>query len=62
MPGRVVDFLQVRLNGLGEVRESLVNGVTLAGDVNLQALRDVLVLFPMQRRCQDTGVSGMFPG
>lgn len=63
MPGRVVHFLQVQLDGLGEVRESPVNGVALAGEVNLQALRDVSVLFPgAAAAVRVRGVCGMFPG
>jgi len=45
----VVRLFQVQLDGFGEVRQRLINRVPLAGNVNLQALRDVLVLFAVQR-------------
>ena len=40
---------KAQLDGLGEVRQRLVYRVPLAGNVNLQALRDVPVLFAAQR-------------
>jgi len=52
--GRIVYLFQVQLDGLGKGRQGLVNRVTLAGHVNLQALRDVLVLFAVQRRSEST--------
>jgi hypothetical protein len=52
VPGRVVDLFQVQLDGLGQVGQGLVKRVTLAGHVDLQALRDVPVLFPVQRSGQ----------
>jgi hypothetical protein len=35
MAGRVIHFFQVQFDGLGKVRQGLVNSVALAGHVNL---------------------------
>ena len=54
MPSRIVYFFQIQLDGLGQVGQGFVNCVTLAGHVNLQALRDKPVLFLVQRCGQRT--------
>ena len=45
----VVHLFQVQLDGLGEVGQSLIDRVPLAGHVDLQALGNVPVLFLVQR-------------
>ena len=54
MPSRIVHLFQIQLDGLGQVGQGFVNRVTLAGHVNLQALRDKPVLFLVQRCGQGT--------
>jgi hypothetical protein len=52
VPDRIVYLFEVQLNSLREIRERLVDRVPLTGHINLQALRDVPVLFPVQGSCQ----------
>ena len=47
MPLRVVDLLEVERNSLGEVAQGLIDRRALAGDVDLETLRHVTVLFLM---------------
>ena len=54
MPSRIVHLFQLQLDGLGQVGQGFVDRVTLAGHVNLQALRDKPVLFLVQRCGQGT--------
>ena len=53
MTGRVINLAQIQLHRLGKVRHCLVDRLALAGHVNLQALRDIPVLFPVHRSGQD---------
>jgi hypothetical protein len=45
VPSRVVHLFEVQLDSLREISERLVDRVALAGNVDLQALGDVPVLF-----------------
>ena len=49
VPGWIVGLIQVQLDGRGQVGQGLVKCVPLTGHVDLQALRHIPGLFPVQR-------------
>lgn len=49
MPLWVVDFIKVERDSFREVAQGFVDGVALAGHIDLQTLRYIPVLFPVYR-------------
>jgi len=48
LPGQIVRLFEVQLDSLSEISERFVDRLALAGNIDLQALGDVPVLFSVQ--------------